>query len=71
VAAVERISDTDPEMLRYFASVGLVPGATIEVVERRDFAGVVAVTVDSAQGRAGVELGDIAAAAIWVSPAAG
>ncbi|MDR2567080.1 MAG: metal-dependent transcriptional regulator [Bifidobacteriaceae bacterium] len=61
---VERISDADPAMLRYFASVGLVPDAAITVVERRDFAGVLTIRI-AATGEA-VELGDIAAQAVWV-----
>jgi DtxR family Mn-dependent transcriptional regulator len=62
---VERISDADPAMLRYFASVGLVPGSVVTVSERRDFAGVIVLQV----GQTGqtVELGDIAACAVWVS----
>jgi DtxR family Mn-dependent transcriptional regulator len=62
---IERISDADPEMLRYFASVGLVPGAALTVAERRDFAGVLALWVEATGER--IELGDIAAAAVWVS----
>ncbi|MDR2348801.1 MAG: metal-dependent transcriptional regulator [Bifidobacteriaceae bacterium] len=64
-AVVERISDTDPAMLRYFGSVGLVPDASIKVAERRDFAGVLVLQVEATGQR--VELGDIAAAAVWVS----
>ncbi|MDR0626048.1 MAG: metal-dependent transcriptional regulator [Bifidobacteriaceae bacterium] len=64
-AVVERISDADPAMLRYFASVGLLPDAAITVVERRDFAGVLSVRIQ-ATGEL-VELGDIAAQAVWVS----
>jgi DtxR family Mn-dependent transcriptional regulator len=64
---VERISDADPAMLRYFASVGLVPDAVITLIERRDFAGVLSLRIE-ASGQT-VELGDIAAEAIWVSPA--
>jgi DtxR family Mn-dependent transcriptional regulator len=66
---VERISDADPAMLRYFAQVGLVPDATISVVERRDFAGVMTILVE-ASGQS-VELGDIAAGSVWVSLEAG
>ncbi|MDR2378063.1 MAG: metal-dependent transcriptional regulator [Bifidobacteriaceae bacterium] len=66
-AVVERISDADPAMLRYFATVGLVPDAAVAVVERRDFAGVMSIRVE-ASGET-VELGDIAAEAIWVSTA--
>jgi len=72
---VARISDADPGLLRYLASVGVVLDARVEVVERRDFAGMTAVRV--APPRAAddetpdvearpVELGELAARAIWV-----
>lgn len=60
---VARISDSDPEMLRYFQEVGIAPDARIEVVELRKFLGTVAVTVDDG---APLDLGDVAAQAIWV-----
>ncbi|MDR0365597.1 MAG: metal-dependent transcriptional regulator [Bifidobacteriaceae bacterium] len=65
-AVIRRISDAEPAMLRYFASVGLIPDAAITVLERRDFAGVIVLQIDSTQTQ--VELGDIAAAAIWAAP---
>ncbi|MDR1119147.1 MAG: metal-dependent transcriptional regulator [Bifidobacteriaceae bacterium] len=63
---VERISDADPAMLRYFGSVGLVPGAAVTVAERRDYAGVLVLAVAASEQR--VELGENAAGAIWVCP---
>jgi DtxR family Mn-dependent transcriptional regulator len=60
---VARISDSDPEMLRYFQDIGLAPDSRIEVVELRKFLGTVAVTVNDG---APIDLGDIAAQAIWV-----
>lgn len=62
---VARISDSDPEMLRYFDSVGISLDTRIEVVERRDFAGTVCVRLSTDPGRQ-VELGRIAAEAIWL-----
>lgn len=66
---VARISDADPGLLRYLAEVGLVPDVRVEVVERRDFAGMTAVRVlppdEPGQARP-VELGEVAARAIWV-----
>ncbi|CDP83277.1 MULTISPECIES: manganese-binding transcriptional regulator MntR [Mycolicibacterium] len=73
---VARISDADPEMLRYFDSVGISLDSRVRVLARRDFAGVISVAV----GRPGepddpsgpddtsiqVELGNPAAEAIWV-----
>lgn len=68
--AVARISDADPELLRYLESVGLVLDAAVEVVERRTVAGVVAVRVGEGDDARGVDLGEVAARAIWLVPAA-
>jgi DtxR family Mn-dependent transcriptional regulator len=62
---VARISDADPDMLRYCASVGLGLDARVTVLERRPVTGVIALRVD---GR-GVELGELAASALWAIPA--
>jgi DtxR family transcriptional regulator, Mn-dependent transcriptional regulator len=63
---VARISDADPDLLRYVQQVGLVLDATVVVVERRDAVGVVSVQVGTDE-RA-VELGEVAARAIWLVP---
>ncbi|MEA2212782.1 MAG: DtxR family transcriptional regulator, Mn-dependent transcriptional regulator [Solirubrobacteraceae bacterium] len=34
-----RVSDSDPEMLRYLAARGIAPGESLEVVERQPFGG--------------------------------
>src|SRR5919204_532978 len=36
-----RVSDADPEMLRFLAQRGIAPGASLEVVERQPFDGPV------------------------------
>jgi DtxR family transcriptional regulator, Mn-dependent transcriptional regulator len=38
-ATFVRVSDSDPEMLRYLADRGIAPGATLEVVDRQPFDG--------------------------------
>ncbi len=38
-ATVERVPSSDPEKLRYLREVGLVPGASVEVLERYPFGG--------------------------------
>lgn len=64
---VARISDADPEMLRYFGSVGITLDTRLSVLARRDFAGTVSVAVAAPDGAATtVELGQPAAQAIWV-----
>jgi DtxR family Mn-dependent transcriptional regulator len=64
---VARISDHDPEMLRYFASVGISLDSQLRVLTRREFAGMISVAVSSGDGAATtVELGSPAARAIWV-----
>ena len=66
--AVARISDADPELLRYLESVGLVLDAPVTVVERRTVAGVISVRVGNvdAADRRTVDLGEVAARAIWL-----
>ena len=62
---VARISDADPELLRYLEGAGLVLDAHVSLVERRAVTGVVSVQVDGRPDR--VELGEVAASAIWLA----
>lgn len=41
-----RVSDSDPEMLRYLADQGILPGGRIHVLERQPFGGPLLVSVD-------------------------
>jgi DtxR family transcriptional regulator, Mn-dependent transcriptional regulator len=41
-----RVSDADPEMLRYLAQQGILPGGRIHVLERQPFGGPLLVRVD-------------------------
>jgi DtxR family Mn-dependent transcriptional regulator len=41
-----RVSDADPEMLRYLANQGVMPGGHIHVLERQPFGGPLRVSVD-------------------------
>ncbi len=82
---VSRISDENPDMLRYFANLGLVPGALVQVHEHRPFAGVSAVQIlhqpNQVDAGGGIEpgtasptmvdLGTVALAAIWVEAGTG
>jgi DtxR family transcriptional regulator, Mn-dependent transcriptional regulator len=64
---VARISDADPEMLRYFDAVGISLDSRLQVLARRDFAGMISVSVESSDGaHSTLELGSPAAQAIWV-----
>jgi DtxR family Mn-dependent transcriptional regulator len=67
---VARISDADPEMLRYFDSVGISLDSRLHVLARRDFAGMISVSVknpgSSGDAELTVDLGNPAAEAIWV-----
>jgi DtxR family Mn-dependent transcriptional regulator len=70
--SVARISDADPEMLRYFDTVGIALDSHLTVLARRDFAGTVSVAISDGHDGAGsdrtVELGSPAAQSIWVVP---
>lgn len=68
---VARISDADPEMLRYFDTVGISLDSRLRVLARRDFAGVISVEIAGGAGTdkldaSTVDLGSPAAQAIWV-----
>lgn len=64
---VARISDADPEMLRYFDSIGISLDSRLRVLTRREFAGMISVVVESADGApTTVDLGSPAAQAIWM-----
>jgi len=41
-----RVSDADPEMLRYLAQRGVLPGGRLQVLERQPFGGPLLVNVD-------------------------
>ena len=62
---VARISDADPDVLRYCGSVGLSLDARVTVLDRQNLAGVIAVLVAGST----VELAEPAASALWARPA--
>jgi DtxR family transcriptional regulator, Mn-dependent transcriptional regulator len=64
---VARISDDDPDMLRYFDEVGVALDRVVTVVEKRPFAGTISISVD---GSDHIDLGDVAARAIFLIPSA-
>jgi DtxR family Mn-dependent transcriptional regulator len=68
--SVARISDADPEMLRYFDAVGIALDSHLTVLARRDFAGTVSVGIgdghDGAEQGSTVDLGSPAAQSIWI-----
>ena len=60
---ITRISDADPEILRYFEEIGINLDCRIRVTEKRPFAGTITVCVDDSEP---IHLGDIAARAIFL-----
>ena len=65
-AVIRRVPDGDPELLRYLASLGLVPDQAVTMVERAPFEGPVTVSVGDARHAIGRTL----AAQIEVEPVA-
>jgi DtxR family Mn-dependent transcriptional regulator len=63
---VARISDADPEALRYLAGLGLALDVGIRVTERREYAGTVGVAWERDGEPASADLGLLAASRIWV-----
>jgi DtxR family Mn-dependent transcriptional regulator len=62
---VQRVSDDDPDLLRYLSSLGLIPGALLELLAVAPYGGVYTVRV-GAQTHA---IGDPVAQAVLVRPA--
>jgi DtxR family transcriptional regulator, Mn-dependent transcriptional regulator len=54
----ERVSDSDPEMLRFLDERGIRPGARLSVAERDPFGGSVAIEVDGRGHTIGAELAE-------------
>ena len=55
-ATFTRVSDSDPEMLRYLADRGIRPGAAIRLTGRQPFGGPLFVEVDGSEHALGGEL---------------
>jgi DtxR family Mn-dependent transcriptional regulator len=63
---VARISDADPDALRYLAGLGIELDVDVRVTERRDYAGTVGVAWEREGEAASTDLGLLAASRIWV-----
>jgi DtxR family transcriptional regulator, Mn-dependent transcriptional regulator len=57
-ATFSRVSDSDPEMLRYLAERGIRPGTALTVTERQPFGGPLLVDVDGQAHAIGGELAE-------------
>lgn len=55
-ATLRRVSDEDPEALRYLARLNLIPGVALEVLERTPLRGPIRVRVGAAEEMIGLEL---------------
>jgi DtxR family transcriptional regulator, Mn-dependent transcriptional regulator len=63
---ITRISDDNPELLRYFAGQQIGPDTELNVVGRRPFGGALTVRLGGPGRSLTVDLGDEASAAVWV-----
>ena len=57
-AIIRQVSDRDPDMLRYMASIGLHLETPVEVIDRAPFNGPVTIGVGTDQHAIGLELAD-------------
>lgn len=63
---ITRISDENPELLRYLAAQGVALDAAIEVLGRKPFGGPLVVRIGSGGGSREVDLAEEVASALWV-----
>jgi DtxR family transcriptional regulator, Mn-dependent transcriptional regulator len=56
---LRRVDESQPDRLRYIASIGLTPGAVVSVVERQPFQGPITIRVDDQSHVIGHELGQV------------
>jgi DtxR family transcriptional regulator, Mn-dependent transcriptional regulator len=56
---LRRVDESDPERLRYIASIGLQPGARVLVVDRQPFDGPITIEVEGQSHVIGHELGHV------------
>jgi DtxR family Mn-dependent transcriptional regulator len=56
--AVARVSDRDPELLRYLGSLQLVPGARVVVIDRLPFDDLLRIRIDGAEHVVGKQLAE-------------
>lgn len=62
---VARISDSDPELLKYFAAEGVVMDAELDIIPGDPYSGAIVVRVAGRPNS--ITLGAAAASAVWVS----
>lgn len=46
---IQRVSDSDPEMLRYLEQIGLLPGANVAIVEKAPFHGPITIRIGGSE----------------------
>lgn len=56
---LRRVDESDPERLRYIASIGLHPGARVVVLDRQPFQGPITIEVEGQPHVIGQELGHV------------
>jgi DtxR family Mn-dependent transcriptional regulator len=59
VVELRRVDERQPDRLRYIASIGLIPGAVVQVIERQPFHGPITIQVDGRGHVIGQELGQV------------
>lgn len=65
-AIVRRVPDSDPALLRYLGTLGLLPGATVTMINREPFNGPLTVRIEDTERILGNEL----ASCVFVEPSA-
>ncbi|MEX2573225.1 MAG: metal-dependent transcriptional regulator [Balneolaceae bacterium] len=62
---IGRVSDQNPELLRYLEKIGLIPGVNVEILEKAPFKGPIRITIAKREQVLGYEI----ACSLYVVPA--
>jgi DtxR family Mn-dependent transcriptional regulator len=68
-ARIARVSDDDPEVLRYLSAQAVGLDVPLTVTGRRPFGGALAVVFDTEEGQSAVDVSTVLADALWVESA--
>lgn len=69
-AVIQRVSDADPEFLRYCASIGIIPQATVQLIAKTPSGHTLTVRIATESGAQEYVVGTVVAEQVFIAPTA-